>query len=101
MAGGGALSRRDFLGGGLQKRRTEIAITHHCLTLAGISCMTCRDECPEEAIAFVPRRGGPFMPVIDAAACTLCAACADTCPAGAIDIPDIPPIPELGISRLG
>lgn len=101
MRGGSELSRRDFLGGGRRRKRTEIAITNHCLTFAGISCMACRDECAEEAIAFVPRRGGPFVPVIDAAACTLCGACADTCPAGAIEIPDIPPMPELGTSRLG
>lgn len=101
MPGGHAITRRDFLGAGRRPQRTEISISRHCLTFAGVSCMACRDECPEDAIAFVPRRGGPFTPVIDASACTRCGACADICPADAIDVPDMPLIAELGETRRG
>lgn len=55
-----------------------------CLVNAGIACMTCRDACPEQAIALVPRIGGPFRPALDAAACTGCGACVAPCPAKAI-----------------
>ncbi len=61
-----------------------MAISEICFVHAGISCMTCRDACPEEAISVKPRIGAPFLPQLDAAACTGCAACASACPAGAI-----------------
>lgn len=60
-------------------------ISARCFVEAGISCMTCRDACPQEAISMKPRVGGPFLPLLDAAACTGCAACSSVCPAGAID----------------
>lgn len=60
------------------------AIGDGCLAQAGIACMTCRDACPESAIAMRPRIGGPFLPELDPAACTGCGACVGTCPAGAI-----------------
>ncbi|MGN7871182.1 4Fe-4S dicluster domain-containing protein [Paracoccus sp. 22332] len=59
-------------------------ISADCFAHAGISCMSCRDACPEQAIAMQPRIGAPFLPRIDAAACTGCAACSASCPAGAI-----------------
>lgn len=63
-----------------------VAISGDCLTHAGISCMTCRDTCPEDAISMRPRIGGPFLPEIDGAACTGCGACIAPCPNGAIGI---------------
>ncbi|MFP1633467.1 ferredoxin-type protein NapF [Zhengella sp. ZM62] len=60
------------------------AISGTCLVHSGIACMTCRDACPEEAIRFLPRMGRPFLPVLDAAACTGCGACVAPCPADAI-----------------
>ncbi|MBW4982295.1 4Fe-4S binding protein [Mameliella sp. CS4] len=59
-------------------------ITGDCFVHAGITCMTCRDVCPEEAISMQPRIGAPFLPILDAAACTGCAACSSACPAKAI-----------------
>lgn len=59
-------------------------ISDDCLAKAGIACMTCRDVCPETAIAMRPRIGGPFLPELDATSCTGCAACSAACPADAI-----------------
>nr|WP_240989336.1 ferredoxin-type protein NapF [Salipiger mangrovisoli] len=56
-----------------------------CLVRAGITCMTCRDACPEMAITLIPRIGGPFLPHLDASACTGCNACIAPCPADAIE----------------
>ncbi|WP_109464279.1 ferredoxin-type protein NapF [Albibacillus kandeliae] len=60
------------------------AISNDCLVQAGITCMSCRDACPEEAISMQPRIGGPFVPVLDESACTGCGACVAPCPADAI-----------------
>jgi ferredoxin-type protein NapF len=60
------------------------AISERCLARLGVSCMTCRDACPEEAIRVRPRIGGPFVPEVVAALCTGCGACMGPCPSGAI-----------------
>lgn len=59
-------------------------ISNDCLVQAGITCMSCRDACPEEAISMQPRIGGPFLPVLNQSACTGCGACVAPCPADAI-----------------
>jgi Formate hydrogenlyase subunit 6/NADH:ubiquinone oxidoreductase 23 kD subunit (chain I) len=86
MATADGFSRREFL---TARRAAPQAaeISDACLAMAGISCMACRDDCPEDAIRFVPRLGGPFTPAIDDAACTRCGACAGVCPTAAIHIP--------------
>lgn len=59
-------------------------ITTDCFVQAGIACMSCRDSCPEAAISTQAQIGAPFLPRLDAAACTGCGACAASCPADAI-----------------
>ena len=55
-----------------------------CLARQGVTCMSCRDACPEEAIRFAPRAGGPFLPVLNADLCNGCGACIAPCPSTAI-----------------
>ena len=64
--------------------RVVAAIGGGCLPHAGIDCQICRDACPQAAIRFLPRRGGPFIPDLRTAACTGCGECLPPCPAGAI-----------------
>ncbi|WP_406872243.1 ferredoxin-type protein NapF [Aminobacter sp. P9b] len=63
-----------------------VAISDACLARSGVSCMTCRDACPEAAIAFRPRIGGPFVPELNESACTGCGACIGLCPSQAIAV---------------
>jgi ferredoxin-type protein NapF len=65
-------------------------ISEACLARAGIVCMSCRDACSEQAIRFLPRRGGAFLPEVAAAACTGCGACLPPCPVGAISLAEQP-----------
>ncbi|MFD2741165.1 ferredoxin-type protein NapF [Sulfitobacter aestuarii] len=70
---------------GEQKTMSHVMeISGDCLAQAGVTCMTCRDACPEDAILMQPRIGVPFLPSLDAARCTGCAACVSVCPAEAI-----------------
>lgn len=55
-----------------------------CLVQLGVHCESCRDSCPERAISFCPRIGGPPEPKIAADSCTGCGACLSTCPVRAI-----------------
>ncbi|MDS9468253.1 ferredoxin-type protein NapF [Paracoccus sp. MBLB3053] len=61
-----------------------VDISGDCLARAGITCMTCRDACPEAAISMRPRIGGPFLPVLDPELCNGCGACVAPCPSQAI-----------------
>ncbi|CAN7421445.1 ferredoxin-type protein NapF [Rhizobium sp. LjRoot254] len=61
-------------------------IQDRCLALNAVDCQSCRDACPETAIHFVPLRGMPFQPVLDAACCTGCGACMSVCPVQAIGL---------------
>jgi ferredoxin-type protein NapF len=87
------LTRRAFLTGRQTKPARQpgevtpamIQISEACLPRAGISCMACRDACEPAAIRFRPRVGGPFLPEIDAEACTGCGECISVCPADAIE----------------
>lgn len=62
------------------------AISTACFANAGVACQSCRDACPEQAIRFRPRIGGPFLPDLDEDACSGCGACTSVCPAGAIAV---------------
>lgn len=65
-------------------------IAAHCLPHAGIDCQACRDVCPQEAIRFPPRRGGPFLPQVTASLCSGCGACVAPCPVSAIGLRPVP-----------
>lgn len=59
-------------------------LAEDCLAAAGVHCQSCGDACPEAAIRFRPRIGGPPLPELSVPACTGCGACIATCPAGAV-----------------
>lgn len=63
-----------------------VAISEACFAKSGIACQSCRDACPEQAIRFRPRIGGPFIPELDEDACSGCGACIGVCPASAIAV---------------
>ncbi len=65
--------------------RHVIEIGENCLPRSGVVCQSCRDACPEQAIRFAPRIGGPFLPVLNESLCTGCGACVAPCPVAAID----------------
>ncbi len=62
--------------------RADVAT--HCLSLNGISCRICQDNCDLDAIRFKLQLGGRSEPIIDTEACSGCGACAGSCPAGAV-----------------
>jgi ferredoxin-type protein NapF len=86
---GRARSRRWLLtGGAAAGPRRGIAIADACLARAGVVCQGCGDACPERAIGFPLRRGGPPLPVVEEDRCTGCGACVAICPVGAIGLPE-------------
>ncbi|MGO4222973.1 ferredoxin-type protein NapF [Lysobacter sp. TAF61] len=56
-----------------------------CLPRHGVVCSSCRDACPERAIAFPLSTSVP-TPVVDAARCNGCGACVGVCPVEAMAI---------------
>lgn len=54
-----------------------------CLPRHGVVCSSCRDVCPERAIAF-PLTSSVPVPLIDPERCTGCGACVGVCPTRAI-----------------
>lgn len=66
--------------------RLKAVIAGHCLPRRGIACMSCRDNCPEDAIRFKPRAGGPFLPDVETDKCNGCGECMSGCPAEAITL---------------
>ena len=56
-----------------------------CLAWNDVMCMSCKDPCLDNAIAFA----GLFKPVIDMSKCTACGFCISRCPAFAIEIEEL------------
>jgi ferredoxin-type protein NapF len=82
-----ARDRRWFLTAGAA-RAGRLTISDACLARAGVVCEACGDACPERAIRFTPRYGGPPVPSLDEDRCTACGACVPICPVGAIGLPE-------------
>ena len=76
-------TRRALLTGHAESE-ARIAITHHCLAKRNIHCQSCSDCCPEQAIRFTPRLGGPPLPIVVVSRCTGCGDCIAICPADAL-----------------
>ena len=62
----------------------RVVIGDACFTVSDTVCQTCGDYCPEAAIRFPVRRGGPAVPSLTLERCSGCDACIAVCPAGAI-----------------
>jgi ferredoxin-type protein NapF len=67
-----------------------VRVTSECLAARGVVCRTCGDSCPQAAIRFRPRIGGPALPEILDDACTGCGACVGVCPVSAIEVRERP-----------
>jgi ferredoxin-type protein NapF len=76
-------SRRDLFRGRLRPPSALIGET--CLAQRGVACQSCRDVCPESAIAFPPRLGGVALPLLRDG-CTGCGECVPLCPVAAITL---------------
>ncbi len=59
-------------------------VTNACLSLQGVTCRTCEDQCDNQAISFKLMAGGKSEPQINNKLCNGCGACAAACPTGAV-----------------
>ncbi|MBB4279222.1 ferredoxin-type protein NapF [Rhizobium mongolense] len=67
------------------KRFAHVAVvTEGCLAKKDVACQSCGESCPEHAIRFRPRIGGPFLPELREEMCSGCGACLKICPVAAI-----------------
>ena len=60
--------------------------TDSCISLQGITCRSCEDICPTQAISFKLKIGGKAQPVMDDELCTYCGACLACCPVEGINL---------------
>ena len=77
-----ALLRRD----GEPPWPYKAAAGEACLARQQVECRSCGDFCPEGALRFPARAGGPALPVLLEDRCTGCGACLAPCPTAAISI---------------
>lgn len=71
---------------GRQPWRVKAQVTASCLSLQGITCRVCAEQCEARAIRFRPGLAGRAQPLVDARACTGCGACCSPCPGRAITL---------------
>jgi len=64
-----------------------------CLSMNGISCRTCQDNCEQNAIRFRLQLRGRAKPSLDVDACNGCGGCVSLCPVDAITLKH-QPIPQ-------
>ncbi|WP_170574188.1 ferredoxin-type protein NapF [Ruegeria atlantica] len=55
-----------------------------CLSMNGVSCRVCQDNCEQNAIRFKLQRGGRATPLLEVDACNGCGACVALCPVNAV-----------------
>jgi ferredoxin-type protein NapF len=70
--------------------RTIAKIAFSCLSVQGVICRLCEEQCEPAAIRFRPALGGYALPEVDAGSCTGCGACVGVCPVGAVEIRKLP-----------
>ncbi|MDH5190615.1 MAG: ferredoxin-type protein NapF [Gammaproteobacteria bacterium] len=64
----------------------KAVITDSCLAKKGIVCVSCQEECEQNAIKFIPVAGHIPAPDINISSCTGCGACYGSCPVNSISI---------------
>ncbi len=77
----GALSRAHAL-----PWQNKAQIDSGCLSVQGVVCRLCEEQCEAGAIRFRPALGGYALPTVDNSRCTGCGACVRFCPNQSIDI---------------
>ncbi len=65
-----------------------------CLSMIGVSCRICQDNCEQNAIRFKLTTGGRAEPALDFEACNGCGICPSLCPVDAITL-ERPPQPQM------
>jgi ferredoxin-type protein NapF len=69
---------------------TAAGIAFSCLSVQGVLCRLCEEQCAPTAIRFRPAFGGYALPEVDAEACNGCGACVGVCPVDAVEIRKLP-----------
>ncbi len=64
-----------------------------CLSMNGVSCRVCQDNCEQNAIRFRLQLGGRAAPSLDVDTCNGCGSCVALCPVDAIAL-ERQPIPQ-------
>jgi len=62
----------------------KASVTANCLSVQGVMCRACMENCEPQSITFRLATKGRSLPVIDEASCTGCGACVAPCVANAI-----------------
>lgn len=61
-------------------------INQKCLSIQGVECRVCGDNCEYAAIKFRLQMGGSAKPLLNETDCTGCGACIGPCPSNAIEM---------------